>query len=180
MSLLPINPDLVSLATIYGQLSLLAFGGGNSILPEMQRQVVDVHHWMTAREFVSLYAIAQAAPGPNMLVATLIGWQVAGLSGALVATFAISWPSSLLTIAVSSVWFRFREARWRRLVQVGIVPVTVGLVMAGAALLTYTTSSNWGLLALTVVATVVFLRTKVHPLVVLAVATALGATGWLS
>jgi chromate transporter len=180
MSLLPVNPDLISLATIYGQLSLLAFGGGNSILPEMQRQVVDVHHWMTAREFVSLYAIAQAAPGPNMLVATLIGWQVAGLSGALVATFAISWPSSLLTVAVSSFWFRFREARWRRTVQVGIVPVTVGLVMAGAALLTYTTSSSWGLLALTVVATVVFLRTKLHPLIVLAVATALGATGWLS
>jgi chromate transporter len=180
MSLLPINPDLVDLATIYAQLSLLAFGGGNSILPEMQRQVVDVHHWMTAREFVALYAIAQAAPGPNMLVATLIGWQVAGLSGALVATFAISWPSSLLTLAVSSVWFRFREARWRRLVQTGIVPVTVGLVMAGAALLTYTTSSSVALLGLTAVATVIFLRTNLHPLIVLAVATALGATGLLS
>jgi len=175
-----INPDLIDLAAIYAQLSLLAFGGGNSILPEMQRQIVDVHHWMTAREFVSLYAIAQAAPGPNMLVATLIGWQVAGLSGALVATFAISWPSSLLTIAVSSVWFRFREARWRRLVQTGIVPVTVGLVMAGAALLTYTTASSWGLFGLTVVATIVFLRTKLHPLIVLAIATALGASGLLS
>lgn len=175
-----INPDLIDLAAIYAQLSLLAFGGGNSILPEMQRQIVDVHHWMTAREFVSLYAIAQAAPGPNMLVATLIGWQVAGVSGALVATFAISWPSSLLTIAVSSVWFRFREARWRRLVQTGIVPVTVGLVMAGAALLTYTTASSWGLFGLTVVATIVFLRTKLHPLIVLAIATALGASGLLS
>ena len=100
--------------------------------------------------------------------------------GALVATFAISWPSSLLTIAVSSVWFRFREARWRRLVQTGIVPVTVGLVMAGAALLTYTTASSWGLLALTAVATVVFLRTRLHPLIVLGIATALGASGWLS
>lgn len=180
MSLLPINPDVIDLALIYGQLSLLAFGGGNTILPEMQRQVVDVHHWMSAREFVSLYGIAQAAPGPNMLVATLIGWQVAGLSGALVATFAISWPSSLLTVLVSSVWFRFREARWRRLVQTGIVPLTVGLVMAGAAVLTYTTASSLGMMMLTAVATIVFMRTKLHPLIVLAAATALGATGWLS
>ena len=180
MSGLSINPDLIDLAAIYGQLSLLAFGGGNTILPEMQRQIVDVHHWMTAKEFVSLYAIAQSAPGPNMLVATLIGWRVAGLSGALVATAAISWPSSLLTIAVASVWFRFREARWRQWVQTGIVPVTVGLVMAGAALLTHTTSSSLGLLGLTAAATLIFLRTKLHPLLVLAAATALGATGLLS
>jgi chromate transporter len=173
------NPTLVALATIYAQLSLLAFGGGNSILPEMQRQVVDVHHWMTAREFASMYALAQAAPGPNMLVSTLIGWRVAGLSGALVATFAMTWPSCLLTLAVSSVWFRFRDARWRRLVQAGIVPVTVGLVMAGAMLLARTTSATLPTFVITVVATAIFLRSKLHPLIVLAAAAALGASGVL-
>jgi chromate transporter len=173
------NDTLIALATIYAQLSLLAFGGGNSILPEMQRQVVDVQHWMTAREFASMYALAQAAPGPNMLVSTLIGWRVAGLSGALVATFAMTWPSCLLTLAVSSVWFRFRDARWRKLVQAGIVPVTVGLVMAGAVLLTRTTSATLPTFLMTVVATTIFLRSKLHPLIVLAAAAALGASGVL-
>ncbi len=72
---------------MFAQLSLLAFGGGNSILPEMQRQVVQVHQWMTARDFAALYALAQAAPGPNMLVSALIGQRVAGIPGALVGNW---------------------------------------------------------------------------------------------
>jgi len=85
---------------------LLAFGGGNTILPEMQRQVVEVQNWMSAREFASLYALAQAAPGPNLLVSSLIGWRVAGLSGALVATLAVCVPAGLLTYFVAAAWQR--------------------------------------------------------------------------
>jgi hypothetical protein len=70
------NDTLISLAIIFSQLSLLAFGGGNTILPEMQRQVVEVHHWMPASEFSALFALAQAAPGPNLMVVTLVGWPV--------------------------------------------------------------------------------------------------------
>ena len=80
------NETLVALALIFTQLSLIAFGGGNTTLPEMHRQVVDVHHWMTGADFAALYALAQAAPGPNLMVAPLIGWQVAGLAGMLVTT----------------------------------------------------------------------------------------------
>jgi uroporphyrinogen-III decarboxylase len=79
---------LAALAAVFAQMSLLAFGGGTSVLGEMQRQVVEVHPWMSAQEFAALYALAQAAPGPNMLVTTLIGWRVAGLPGALIATGA--------------------------------------------------------------------------------------------
>ena len=73
---------LLALAAIFAQLSLLAFGGGNTILPEMQRQVTQVHPWLTPQEFAALFALAQAAPGPNMLISTLIGWRIAGLAGA--------------------------------------------------------------------------------------------------
>ncbi len=86
---------LAQLAVIYGQLSLLAFGGTNAIIPEMQRQIVDVHHWMSAREFAALFALAQAAPGPNMMVVSLVGWRVAGFWGALVTTAAVAAPSSV-------------------------------------------------------------------------------------
>jgi chromate transporter len=101
---------LADLAAVYLQLSLLAFGGANAVIPEMQRQVVEVHHWMDAREFASLYALAQAAPGPNMMVVSLVGWRVAGFWGAMVATAAIAAPSSVLTLLVSGLWYRFKNA----------------------------------------------------------------------
>ena len=91
-----------TLAAIFLELSLLAIGGVNATLPEMQRRVVGVHGWMSTREFAALYALAQAAPGPNMLISTLIGQHVAGLGGAVVATLAMVGPSSALTWACAS------------------------------------------------------------------------------
>ncbi len=171
---------LASLAAVFAQLSLLAFGGTNSVLPEMQRQVVEVHHWVTAQEFAAFFALAQAAPGPNMLVVTLIGWHVAALPGALLTTLGVAGPSSVLTFVATDVWYRFRDARWRRLVQAGLMPVTAGLVMASAALLIRTTSIGWGTVSITVIAALLFLFTRLHPLMVLAAATALGALGVLT
>ena len=171
--------SLASLAAVFAQLSLLAFGGTNSVLPEMQRQVVQVHPWLTAQEFAALFALAQAAPGPNMLVVTLIGWRVAALPGALIATLGVAGPSSVLTFVACNLWYRFRDATWRRLVQAGLMPVTAGLLMASAVLLIRTTSVDWGTAAITVAAAVLYLFTRVHPLAVLAAAAALGATGVL-
>jgi chromate transporter len=171
---------LASLAHVFMQLSLLAFGGTNSVLPEMQRQVVEVHPWLTAQEFAALFALAQAAPGPNMLVVTLIGWHVAALPGALITTLSVAAPSSVLTFIGYNLWYRFRDTSWRRLVQAGLLPVTAGLVMTSAALLIGTTSTDWGTVAVAVVATSLFLFTRLHPLLVLGAAAALGATGLLT
>ena len=173
------NTPLAWLALIFAQLSLLAVGGVNSTLPEMQRQVVEVHGWMSARDFAALFALAQAGPGPNMMVSTLIGLRVAGLAGALVATLAMVGPSSLLTWASASAWHRFRARPWRRRVQAGITPVTVGLVAAAAALLAASTAATWqaGVLTLAVAAAV--LGTRLHPLLLLAAGGVLGAAGVL-
>ncbi len=170
---------LVWLALIFGQLSLLAVGGVNATLPEMQRQVVDVHGWMTARDFAALYALAQAAPGPHMLVSTMVGRHVAGLAGAIVATVAMVGPSSVLTWASASAWHRFRSRPWRRRVQAGITPVTVGLVAAAAALLAASTAVNWRAGLVTLVVAGAVLRTRVHPLLLLAASGLLGAAGVL-
>lgn len=91
------TPILLSLFVIFAELSVLAFGGGNTILPEMQRQMVDVHHWMTAQQFSAMFALAQAAPGPNMMIVPMIGWRLAGLPGVLVTSLAKFGPSSLIT-----------------------------------------------------------------------------------
>nr|WP_294511955.1 chromate transporter [uncultured Rhodopila sp.] len=168
---------LVDLAVVHAQLSLLAFGGAAAIIPEMQRQVVDVHHWMDAREFAALYALAQAAPGPNLMVVSLVGWRVAGFWGALVTTAAISAPSSILTLLVSGVWYRFRDAPWRRALQAGLQPVTAGLIMASAALLIRSTAVDWSSAAVIVVTATLFVFTKIHPLLILAGAAAAGAAG---
>lgn len=170
---------LAALAGIFAQLSLVAFGGGNSILPEMQRQVVLVHPWMTAAEFASLYALAQAAPGPNMLVSALIGLRVGGVPGALVAVGALCAPSSTLTYVCAGAWHRFRSHPWRSVIQSGVVPVTAGLILASAALLIQTTAGNLRLALLIAVAMPMFLLTRVHPLLILAAAAALGASGVL-
>jgi chromate transporter len=174
-----VTGTLAALALIFAQLSLLAFGGGNTILPEMQRQVTVVHAWMTPQDFASLYALAQAAPGPNMLVSTLIGWRVAGLSGALTATGALTAPSSLLTFFAARLWYRFREKPWRRIIQVGLMPVTAGLITAGAIVLVQTTSVNWQSGVLTAIATILFLATPLNPLWVLAGAAIAGVCGLL-
>lgn len=170
---------LATLALIFAQLSLLAFGGGNTILPEMQRQVVQVHPWMTATQFASLFALAQAAPGPNMLITTLIGWRVAGPLGAIVATLSLCAPASLLTFGTANLWYRFRDAPWRMLLQRALLPVTAGLIMASAMVLTESTTTGWRTAALTVVATGVLLLTRLHPLIVLGAGTLLGVAGVL-
>jgi chromate transporter len=112
-----------------------------------------------------------------MLITALIGWRVSGLAGAFVAMGAMCAPSSALTFFTASLWHRFREKPWRRTVQTGLVPVTAGLIMAGAVVLTQATATSWRTAAVTAVATVLFLATKLHPLIVLAAAAALGVLG---
>jgi chromate transporter len=168
---------LIQLAIVFGQMSLLAFGGANSVIPEMQRQVVDVHHWMTPHDFAALYALAQAAPGPNMMVVSLVGWRVAGVAGALVTTGAVLFPSSILTLLVAGVWYRFKNAAWRKAIQAGLLPVTAGLIMASAALLIASTTVDWTAGVVTVLAAALFLKGKLHPLAILATAGVAGAVG---
>ncbi len=158
------NATLLALAEIFSQLSLLAFGGGNTILPEMQRQVVDVHHWMPGTEFTSLFALAQAAPGPNMMIVSLVGWHVAGWAGLLVASLAKFGPSSVVTMLVLHAWERFRDRPWRRYVQQGMMPVTAGLVAASAMLISEASNRSalqWGI---TAACAALAWRTRLHPL----------------
>ena len=158
---------LVSLALIFAQLSVLAFGGGNTILPEMQRQVVEVHQWMTAVEFSSLFALGQAAPGPNLMVVTLVGWHVAGWQGMLVTTIAKFGPSSVLTMIALGLWERFKEKSWRGVVQAGLFPMTAGLMSASAALITEASVHSWMLGAITAAAALLATLTRWHPLLLL-------------
>jgi chromate transporter len=128
-----VKDDLpLTLLTVFVPFSLVSIGGGPSIFAGIHHQAVDVHHWVTARQFVDLFAISRAAPGPGSMLTTLIGWQVGGWPGAIVATLALFVPSSLLCYGVSMVWRRHRGKRWHSALEQGLAPVGIGLVLAGA------------------------------------------------
>jgi chromate transporter len=127
--------DPATLAGLFWQfavLSLFAIGGSGSAVPEIHRQTVEIAQLLSDRQFSELFAIAQAAPGPNIMFVALLGHFIAGAPGAAVATVAMCGPSCVLARAVSQVVERFRKARWRIAIQAGLVPVTIGLMAASA------------------------------------------------
>ena len=158
-------------------LSLLAFGGANAVIPEIHRQSVAIHHWMTDKDFAALFAIAQAAPGPNFLISTLVGWKAAGIPGALVATAAMCAPSCLLTFWVVKVWDRHRDHPWRAAIGAGHRagdrgPDLLQRLCAGAR-----RGLELAAGSVTAASAAVVYFTKLNPLWCLAAAALLGLTG---
>ena len=165
---------LLVIAGLFAKLSLLAVGGVNSTLPEIAQQVVEQRHWLTQIQFSQLFAIANSAPGPNMLIASLVGAHVAGIAGGIIATLAIILPSGILVMLVSRIWDRFRDQRWRRVLQAAILPITAGLILAAGVVLIRAADRSVMLAAVTLAATFLIYRTKLHPLWVLAGGALLG------
>src|SRR5438093_11977361 len=113
---------LFEIAWRFASLSLLAIGGINALLPEIHRVVVDVEGWMTSAEFAQMFALAQLAPGPNAMIVALIGWKVAGIAGALVATIAACGPSSLACYVAWQWADRLQQSTMRAVVQRALAP----------------------------------------------------------
>jgi chromate transporter len=167
---------LIALAIVFTQLSLLAFGGGPAILPEMQHQVVEVHHWLSATEFSTMFAMAQAAPGPNMMIVPLVGWHVAGPAGLLVTSFAKFGPSSVITVFALKFWNQFKDHPLRERFEKALKPITVGLVLVSAWIIADASAQNSLLIAIIAIATVMSLFKKVHPLWVMLFGAIAGAS----
>lgn len=172
------SPSLGQLFLSFCLLSLMAVGGANALVPEMHRQAVEVQRWMSGAEFAALFAIAQAAPGPNVLIVTLVGWKVAGLPGALVCTLAMCGPSSLLTFGVAKLWQRCRASPWRRAIQRGLAPITIGLVLGSGYLLTRAADHNLLAYVLSGATAAAVLCSRLNPLWLLASGGVLGLLGY--
>jgi chromate transporter len=171
-------PDvLVEIAWRFASLSLLAIGGINALLPEFHRVVVDVEGWMTSAEFADLFALAQLAPGPNAMVVSLLGWKVAGVTGAFVATLAACGPSSLLCYFLMRRFERMKRAHMRAIIQRALAPVAIALVLASGFTLARAADRSAIALALTVAATAAIAFTRVNPVWVLAAAALVGVSG---
>jgi chromate transporter len=168
---------LLTLAAQFALLSLFAVGGATSAVPEMHRQAVELQHWMGDRQFSELFAISQAAPGPNVMIVTLIGQQAGGVLGGLVATLAMTGPSCLLAYIVCRVFDRFKEARWRIAVQAGLVPVTIGLVAASALIVATSADHRLTAFAITLGTAAYVYWSRRTPLIALGIAALLGLIG---
>lgn len=172
------KPDLVTnLFWQFALLSLLAVGGANVLIPDLHRVVVDQRAWVSDRQFTELFALANAAPGPNVLIVCLIGFKVAGVPGGLGAMLGMCLPSSILSFATFKLWHRFRHSPWRRIVQQGLAPITIGLVLAGGFVLSVGTDTTPLTAGLTLISIAVILFTRINPLWVLGAAGGLGLVG---
>jgi chromate transporter len=157
---------MFALLVVFVPFSLVSIGGGTSVIAGIQHQVVELRHWMSAREFVDAFAIARAAPGPGTMLATLIGWHIGGWSGAVIATLAFFLPSTLLCYGVVHVWSRHRGKPWHTALEQGLAPVGGGLILAGA--LSVLRLGGGGIVAWAVAlasAGVLALRPKIHPFI---------------
>jgi chromate transporter len=166
--------SLAALAGHFALLSLFAIGGANAAIPEMHRLSVVAMHWMNDKQFADLYAIAQVAPGPNVLIVTLIGYQVAGLAGGLVATIGMCGPASVFAFWFARTWDRFKGAKWRIVVQAALLPLSLGLVAASAFVVTRAAAHTPGAVALTAATAAVATFTRINPLWLFAAAALIG------
>jgi chromate transporter len=167
---------LIHLALVFARCSLLAVGGGLTVLPEMQHLTVAQYHWVTNAQFRDSYSLGQVTPGPGMLMSAAIGYHAAGLPGALVAGVAMCLPSLVLTMLVGRNWDRFAASPWRMSLQRGLAPVVIGLMASGAYALARTAVLGPLTAIVAVAVTVALFRTRLHPTLLVAAG---GVVGWL-
>ncbi len=164
----------IQLALSFALLSVLAVGGGTAVLPEMQTLLA--HQFgIDHTQFVHIYSIGQVAPGPNMLMVLVIGFQIAGLVGAGVVLLSFFLPSSILCFYVGRVWNRFSDSPWRRSIQNALEPISIGLMASGVYAVGKASIVNPITLALALVTLYLILRTKINPVFVILGSGAIGA-----
>lgn len=171
------HANIVSLGVHFVVLSFLAVGGLPTVLLAMQRYVVDEQHWMTSQQFTDAYALAQVAPGPNVMYVTLIGWHVAGWAGAVATTLPLLAPVCTLMLLTVRLPARYVQMLGHAAVRRGLTPITIGLVLASAWGMMATVNHDWPGYGLTLSTLAVVFCTRCHPLWLIAAGALLGLAG---
>ncbi len=175
------GPEASTLLSLFGHfllLSLLSIGGAITVAPDMHRWMVAEQHLLTDPQFASAIAIAQAAPGPNVLFVPLLGFQAAGLAGAAATLVGIMLPSATLAL-LATRWGHARQD-WRavRAFKIGMAPITLALIAATGWLLA-APWGEWRSLLLTAAAALLVWRTRLHLLWLIGAGAVLGMAGWV-
>ena len=172
----------LQLAGLFSALSLSAFGGGKVVLPSMHQAAVSEYAWMTDQQFVDLFSISMAAPGPSMMVVSLVGLKAClsygfwlAILGAFIATVAMFVPSSILVFIAGKWWDSWEESPWRRSIQQAIMPISTGLILAATWIIAKTSIHSIPTAIMAAVALALMLFTKINPVLMMGVA---GAISW--
>jgi chromate transporter len=168
--------DLARMTWTFLWLSLICVGGGLGVIPELERQVVDRFHWVTAREFLDGYTLSQLTPGPTMLVSVFVGYRAHGVLGAFLATAAMFFPTALITAVITRHWALLRDRPWARACERGLAPIGIGLMAAGVYTLARTGIHDWATGSLALLTGAVLLTGWLPPFLLVLGA---GVVGWL-
>jgi chromate transporter len=160
-------------------LSLLAIGGAITTVPDMQRFVVGQHGWLSDAQFTASVALAQAAPGPNVLFVAVIGFNVGGLAGMVATMVGTLLPSTTLAMLAAHWCEKHREAHSLRAITTGLAPLTIGLLLATGWILLEPVRTEWTSAVLVVLTLWVMQRTHWSPLWPLCVGALAGVLGWV-
>ncbi len=178
------SDDVSKLFWAFLSTAVFAIGGASALIPEFHRQIVDNYALMTNAQFASAVALAQLAPGPNMLIVSFIGWQVAGLPGLLVSTFAIVGPPSLLAFGVGRVMGGVKDSPVLAAVKVSLAPIVVGMMVASGLVTAQAAGHGLAGYALTAAAGAFMLLFARNPLWVIGAGALLGILanrlGWMT
>ena len=175
----------LELIVMFGSLSLMSIGGGNAVLPDMHLQAVKQHHWMTDSQFADLFSISQTAPGPSILIVSMVGYGAglhvggvpAAILGGVIATIAMVVPAASLVYVITQFWQKAQESKWRVAVEKGLAPLTVGLILASSLVMSRAADHDWRAYTLTGLCTLIFVFTKINPLIIVAAAGVIGYFG---
>jgi chromate transporter len=160
-------------------LSSISFGGFPSVLPDVHNLVL-ANGWATDREFADFFAVSQLVPGPNMiLMMSFVGLKVGGIPGAITGALATFGPPCLMYYTGYSLWNRFRDMPWQRMIRLGLAPLTIGLVIAGGYVMARAADVGWRSVLLTAAAVGLMLATRISPLWILLTGGVLGGLGFL-
>lgn len=168
---------LLSLFLKLSAFSLFAFGGINALLPVLYDLSVNQEHWINGQTFSDFFAIAQAAPGPNLMTVSLIGWQVGGVLGAAIATLAISWPSAIVIYFLQRSITRMRDKQKQQMIQFAASALAVGLILASAWQISLQINHSAMAYILTIGTIAITFLTRWHPLYLIAIGALLGILG---
>jgi chromate transporter len=170
---------LLSLFLKLSAFSLVAFGGVNALLPVLFNLAVHQEHWIDVQTFSDYFAIAQAAPGPNFMTVTLIGWHAYGVLGALLATLAIAWPSSIMIYFLERFIMRMKNPLSKKTIQYAAAALAIGLVLSSAFEIALQINHSLAAYILTLGTIAITLLTRWHPLYLIAIGGVLGVLGFI-
>jgi chromate transporter len=155
--------EIPALIRVFAYLSILTVGGGMAAFPEMKILTVDVHKWLTFPQLIHLYSVGQMAPGPNMMMIVSIGQWAGGILGAIAVLGAFFGPTAVLAFIVAKAWKKLERWPWRRSIQQGLAPVSIGLLLAGCFSMAKGAITGTETAAIAVAVLLILLQYKVNP-----------------